>query len=59
MTYQEHNRALSFGTDAWTSPNYKVYMAITVHFEQNGDDANRSVNPMTIVRSRQVREGLG
>ena len=27
---------LSFGTDAWTSPNSKVYIAVTVHLEQNG-----------------------
>ena len=27
---------LSFATDAWTSPNHKAYMAITVHLEQNG-----------------------
>jgi hypothetical protein len=36
QTYQEHDGALSFGTDAWTSPNHKAYVAITVHFEQNG-----------------------
>ena len=23
-------------TDTWTSPNHKAYVAITVHFEQNG-----------------------
>jgi len=33
---QEHDGALSFGTDAWTSPNHKVYIAVTIHFEQNG-----------------------
>ena len=27
---------LSFGTDAWTSPNHKAYITVTVHFEQNG-----------------------
>ena len=27
---------MSFATDAWTSPNHKAYVAITVHFEQNG-----------------------
>ena len=26
---------LSFGTDAWTSPNSKAYIAVTVHLEQN------------------------
>ena len=30
---QEHNGALSFATDVWTSPNHKAYVAVTVHFE--------------------------
>ena len=25
------------GTDAWTLPNYKAYVTVTVHFEQNGE----------------------
>lgn len=33
---QEYDGALSFGTDAWTSPNHKAYVAVTVHFEQDG-----------------------
>ena len=39
MTYvaQEHDRALSFWTNAWTSPNHKAYVAVMVHFEQNGE----------------------
>ena len=27
---------MSFATDAWTSPNHKAYVAITIHFEKNG-----------------------
>jgi len=27
---------LNFTTDAWTSPNNKAYVTITVHFEQDG-----------------------
>lgn len=34
--YQAYDGSLSFGTDAWTSPNSKAYIAITVHLEQNG-----------------------
>ena len=39
LTYfiQEHEGALSFGTDAWTSPNHKAYVAVTVHFEHDGE----------------------
>lgn len=37
LTYfQEHAGMLHFATDAWTSPNHKAYVAITVHFEQDG-----------------------
>ena len=33
---QEYEGALSFGMDAWTSPNHKAYVAVTVHFQCNG-----------------------
>jgi hypothetical protein len=36
ITYQEHDGALNFATNAWTSPNHRAYVAITVHFEING-----------------------
>ncbi|KAF8586767.1 hypothetical protein K439DRAFT_1340015 [Ramaria rubella] len=33
---QECDGGLSFSTDAWTSPNHWEYVAIMVHFEQEG-----------------------
>ena len=27
---------LNFATDAWTSPNNKAYVAVSVHFENEG-----------------------
>ncbi|KAI0745590.1 hypothetical protein C8Q76DRAFT_595802, partial [Earliella scabrosa] len=33
---QEHKGALSFATDAWTSPNHRAFVAVTVHFEHKG-----------------------
>lgn len=27
---------MSFATDAWTSPNHKAYIAVTIHFENEG-----------------------
>jgi hypothetical protein len=33
---QEHKGRLNFATDAWTSPNHKAFIAITVHFEIDG-----------------------
>ena len=35
--FQDYDGTLSFRTDAWTSPNNKAYVAVTVHFEQNGE----------------------
>ena len=33
---QDYAGTLSFATDAWTSPNHKAYVAVTVHFEESG-----------------------
>lgn len=27
---------MSFATDAWTSPNHKAFVAVTVHFQKDG-----------------------
>jgi len=35
--FEEYEGELSFATDAWTSPNHKAFIAITVHFENNGE----------------------
>jgi hypothetical protein len=34
---QEHKGQLNFATDAWTSPNHKAFIAVTVHFEIDGE----------------------
>jgi hypothetical protein len=33
---QEHDGALNFVTDGWTSPNHKVFVAVTIYFENDG-----------------------
>ena len=33
---KEHNGTLSFATDAWTSLNHKVFIAVTIHLEIDG-----------------------
>jgi hypothetical protein len=33
---KEYPGRLSFTTDAWTSPNHKAYVAISVHMEHKG-----------------------
>jgi hypothetical protein len=38
LTYiKEYDGELSFATDAWTSPNHKAFVAVTVHFEKDGE----------------------
>ncbi|KAH9955648.1 hypothetical protein BC827DRAFT_1100716, partial [Russula dissimulans] len=32
---QEYNGHLSFGTDGWTSTNYRAYVAVTIHLEKD------------------------
>jgi hypothetical protein len=33
---RDYDGRLSFGTDGWTAPNHKAYVAITVHFMNDG-----------------------
>lgn len=33
---QEYDGKLNFATDAWTSPNHKAFVALTVHLEHEG-----------------------
>jgi len=33
---KEHEGDLNFATNAWTSPNNKAYVAVSVHFEVKG-----------------------
>jgi hypothetical protein len=42
---------LSFATDAWTSPNHKAYVAVTVHFEENGVPISMLLDLVEVARS--------
>jgi hypothetical protein len=42
---------LSFGTDAWTSPNHKAYVAVTVHLEQDAQPLSFLLDLMDVPRS--------
>jgi hypothetical protein len=33
---QEYEADLNFATDAWTSPNHKAFLVVSVHFEHKG-----------------------
>jgi hypothetical protein len=51
VTHQEYDGALSFATDAWTSPNHKPYVAVTVHFEKDGVAVLMLLDLVDVVRS--------
>jgi hypothetical protein len=34
--FKAYDGRLNFATDAWTSPNHRAYVAISVHLERNG-----------------------
>jgi hypothetical protein len=42
---------LSFATDAWTSPNNKAYVAVSVHFESNGVPISMLLDIVEVARS--------
>jgi hypothetical protein len=48
---QEYEGALNFATDAWTSPNHKAYVAITVHFEHEGVPISMLLDLVEVARS--------
>jgi len=35
--FEEYEAELNFATDVWTSPNHKMFIAVTVHFKNNGE----------------------
>ena len=38
-------------TDAWTSPNHKAYIAVTVHFENKGVPVSMLLDIVEVARS--------
>ena len=42
---------MSYATDAWTSPNHKAYVAVTVHFEKDGVPISMLLNIVEVARS--------
>jgi hypothetical protein len=55
LLIQKHEGALSFGTDAWTSPNHRAYVAITVHFERNGEATSLLLDLVEVAKSHSGR----
>jgi hypothetical protein len=48
---QEHDGKLNFVMDCWTSPNHRVFMAMTVHLEIHGDPLCILLDIIKIARS--------
>lgn len=48
---EEHNGALHFGTDVWSSPNHKAYVAVTVHFEESGKPVSMLLDLVRVAQS--------
>jgi hypothetical protein len=48
---QEYEGNLNFATDAWTSPNHKAFVAVTVHFEVNGSAVTMLLDLIEVVMS--------
>ena len=42
---------MGFATDAWTSPNYKAYVAFTVHFEHEGTPISMLLDLVEVAES--------
>ena len=42
---------MSYATDAWTSPNHKAYVAISVHFEKDGVPVSMLLDIVEVARS--------
>lgn len=48
---QEYDGELNFATDAWTLPNNKALIAISVHFELKGEPASMLLDLVEVARS--------
>lgn len=48
---QQHEGKLNFATDAWTSPNHKAFVAVTVHFEIDGVPMSMLLNLKEVATS--------
>jgi hypothetical protein len=51
---QEYEGKLSFATDAWTSPNHKAYVAVTVHLEMNGEPVSMILDVVEVAKVKYL-----
>ena len=48
---KEYDGRLSFATDAWTSPNQRAFVAITVHLEHEGEPISMLLDIVEVAKS--------
>jgi hypothetical protein len=48
---KKYDGRLSFATDAWTSPNQRAYVAITVHLEYKGEPISLLLDIVEVAKS--------
>ena len=48
---QQYPGKLSFSTDAWTSPNHKAFIAVSVHLEKEGTPMSFLLDMVEVARS--------
>ena len=48
---QEYEGQLNFATDAWTSPNHKVFVAFIVHFAHEGTPVSMLLDLVEVAKS--------
>ena len=59
MTYlQDYDGDINFATDAWTSPNHYAYVALTAHFEVQGQPIAVVLDVVEVPEVRSPNNGL-
>jgi hypothetical protein len=48
---KEYDGSLSFATDAWTSPNNRPFIAVTVHFVRDGEPVSMLLDIVEVTKS--------
>ena len=51
MFQKNYDGRLNFATDAWTSPNQRAFVAITVHLEHKGEPISLLLNIVEVAKS--------
>lgn len=51
---QEYEGTLSFATDAWTSPNHKAFVAVSVHLQHEGKPLSMILDIVEVAKVRQI-----